>query len=208
MPPKRRVEAIEEEEDGVKLVSLHDPEEDEKAEEVTKKTQKEKIKETVNHSEEVARILKAERLWFLKQQEAEEKAHYKEELDDAITKLWENIYSPDQDVYWEVLIGKLLVLFAREVRCKRPEKPDFLNLDKLEALRTKHLEASGHEPWGLVGRIEWLEGQEVFESYLKLLTETRAHFGHGFEYMVMQYIKAHEGDAYYLNLCMSCYNEK
>ena len=33
MPPKRRVEAIEEEEDGVKLVSLHDPEEDEKAEE-------------------------------------------------------------------------------------------------------------------------------------------------------------------------------
>ena len=57
MPPKRRVEAIEEEEDGVKLVPLHDPEEDEKAEEVTKKTKKEKIKETVNHSEEVAHIL-------------------------------------------------------------------------------------------------------------------------------------------------------
>ena len=57
MPPKWRVEAIEEEEDGVKLVPLHDPEEDEKAEEVTKKTKKEKIKETVNHSEEVAHIL-------------------------------------------------------------------------------------------------------------------------------------------------------
>ena len=147
---------------------------------------------------------KAERFWLLKQREAEEKARYKEELDDAITKLWANIYSPDQDVYWEVLIGKLLVLFAREVRSKRPKKPDFLNLDKLEALRTKHLEASGHEPWGLVGRIEWLEGQEVFESYLKLLTETRAPFGHGFEYMVMQYIMAHKGEAYYQNLCMSC----
>ena len=80
MPPKQRVEAVEdkkevppakktndekktetmeeeEEEDGVKLVPLHDPEEDEKAEEVTKKTKKEKIKETVNHSEEVAYIL-------------------------------------------------------------------------------------------------------------------------------------------------------
>ena len=197
MPPKWRVEAIEEE-DGVKLVSLHDPEEDEKAEEVTKKTKKEKIKETVNHSEEVAHILKAEWLRFLKQQEAEE------ELDDAITKLWENIYSPDQDVSWEVLIGKLLVLFAREVRSKRCKKPDFLNLDKLEALRTEHLEASGYEPWGLVRRIEWLEGQEVFESYLKLLTETRAPFGHGLEYIVRLYIAKHKPAGYYQELCMSC----
>ena len=86
--------------------------------------------------------------------EEEEEAHYKKANDDAITKLWENIYLPDQEVDWEVLIGKLLVHFARENRSKRPEKPDFLNLNKLEALRTEHLKASGHEPWGLVRRIE------------------------------------------------------
>ena len=72
--------------------------------------------------------------------EEEEEAHYKKANDDAITKLWENIYLPDQEVDWEVLIGKLLVHFARENRSKRPEKPDFLNLDKLEALRDRAFE--------------------------------------------------------------------
>ena len=54
---EKKTKTIEEEEDGVRLVPLHHLEEDEKAEEVTKKTKKEKIKETVNHSEEVAHIL-------------------------------------------------------------------------------------------------------------------------------------------------------
>ena len=78
-----------------------------------------------------------------------------------------------------------------------------MNLDKLEALK-----ASGHVLNNLNDTMRELQGQEVFESYLKLLTETRDCFGHGIEYMVMQYINEHKGEAYYLNLCMSCYKEK
>ena len=128
-------------------------------------------------------------------------AHYKKAYDDAVTKLGENM--PDPEANWKISISPLLEHFARENRSKRSEKPDFLNLDKLEALK-----ASGHVLNNLNDTMRELQGQEVFESYLKLLTETRDCFGHGIEYMVMQYINEHKGEAYYLNLCMSCYKEK
>ena len=79
-----------------------------------------------------------------------------------------------------------------------------MNLDKLEALKTKHLETSGHVPDWLIEDMMVVQKQEEFESYLKLLSETRAHFGHGIECMVISYIKKYKGEGYYQNLCMSC----
>ena len=46
-------------------------------------------------------------------------------------------------------IRSLLKHFPRENRSKRSEKPDFLNLDKLEALKTEHLKTSGSVPYDL-----------------------------------------------------------
>ena len=120
-----------------------------------------------------------------------------------MTKVLENIMMRSPAAGWNAWIGSLLCHLAEENRSKRSEKPDFLNLDKLEALK-----ASGHVLNNLNDTMRELQGQEVFESYLKLLTETRDCFGHGIEYMVMQYINEHKGEAYYLNLCMSCYKEK
>ena len=120
-----------------------------------------------------------------------------------MTNVLENIIMRSPAAGWNAWIGSLLRHLAEENRSKRSEKPDFLNLDKLEALK-----ASGHVLNNLNDTMRELQGQEVFESYLKLLTETRDCFGHGIEYMVMQYINEHKGEAYYLNLCMSCYKEK
>ena len=135
--------------------------------------------------------------------EEEEEARYKEEYNNTIFKVMENIIMQSPAAGWNAWIGSLLRHLAEENRSKRSEKPDFLNLDKLEALK-----ASGHVLNNLNDTMRELQGQEVFESYLKLLTETRDCFGHGIEYMVMQYINEHKGEAYYLNLCMSCYKEK
>ena len=120
-----------------------------------------------------------------------------------MTKVLENIMMRSPAAGWNAWIGSLLRHLAEENRSKRSEKPDFLNLDKLEALK-----ASVNVLNNLNDTMRELQGQEVFESYLKLLTETRDCFGHGIEYMVMQYINEHKGEAYYLNLCMSCYKEK
>ena len=60
---------------------------------------------------------------------------------------------PDSEADWNILIWSLLKHFARENRSKRSEKPDFLNLNKLEALETEHLKTSGHVPDGLQGRM-------------------------------------------------------
>ena len=136
--------------------------------------------------------------------EEEKEAHYKEEYNNTIFKVLENIIMRAPAAGWGAWIGLLLQHFARENRSKRSEKPDFLNLDKLEALKTEHLKTSGRVLNNLNGSMEWVERQEEFESYLKLLRETRDCFGHGIEYMVMSYIKRHKGEDYYKNLCMSC----
>ena len=120
-----------------------------------------------------------------------------------MTKVLENIMMRSPAAGWNAWIGVLLRHLAEEYRSKRSEKPDFLYLDKLKALK-----ASGHVLNNLNDTMRELQGQEVYESYLKLLTETRDCFGHGIEYMVMQYINEHKGEAYYLNLCMSCSTEK
>ena len=154
------------------------------------------------------RRLTAEWLQFLKQQGEEEKARYKGEYDNTIFKVLEDIMTQSPAAGWNTWIGSLKYHFVMENRSKRSEKPNFLNLDKFEALKTEQLKTSGLVLSNLNNHMRALRVQEEFEGYLKLLRETRDCFGHGIEYMVMQYIKEHEGDTYYLNLCMSCYKEK
>ena len=71
-------------------------------------------------------------------------------------------------------------------------------------MKTEHLETSGSMPDGLDRRMRVVRKQEEFESYLKLLSETRAHFRHGIECIVILYITKYKGEGYYQKLCMSC----
>ena len=73
-------------------------------------------------------------------------AHYKEEYNNAIFKLLKNISMQNLELGRDIVMESLLKHFAMEIRSKRAEKPDFLNLDKLEALSSEHLETSGHVP--------------------------------------------------------------
>ena len=52
--------------------------------------------------------------------------------------------------------------------------------------------------------MKWAQEEEEFESYLKLLSEVRAHFGCGIECIVILYITKDKGEDYYQNLCTSC----
>ena len=133
-------------------------------------------------------------------------AHYKKAYDDAVTKLRENM--PDPEANWKISISPLLEHFARENRSKRSEKPDFLNLDELKALEAEHQKTYGRVPEGLQRRMACVQEQEEFESYLKLLSETRACFGHGIDYIVILYIKKYKGKDHYQNLCMSCLHKE
>ena len=73
----------------------------------------------------------------------------------VILKMLDNIKARDPEAYWDVIIETLFKHFSRENRSKRSEKPDFLNLDKLEALETKHWETSGSLLDGLKGEMKW-----------------------------------------------------
>ena len=57
-------------------------------------------------------------------------AHYKEEYDNTIFKVLENIIMQAPKAGWDTWIWSLLKHFAMENRSKRCEKPDFLNLNK------------------------------------------------------------------------------
>ena len=135
-------------------------------------------------------------------------AHYKEEYDNTVFKVLENIIMQAPKASWDTWLWSLLKHFAMANQSKRSEKPYFLNLDELEALKTEHLENSGHVPHWLHEDMNELKLQEEFEGYLKLLRETRDCFGHGIECIVMRYIISLKGEGYYQNLCMSCYKEK
>ena len=84
---------------------------------------------------------------------------------NAILKMLDNIKARDSKGYWDIIIETLFKCFARENRGKRSQKPEFLNLDKLEALETEHLETSGSVTDDLKKRMEWVERKEEFENY-------------------------------------------
>ena len=135
-------------------------------------------------------------------------AHYKEEYNNAVFKLLKNISMQNPELGRDIVMESLLKHFAMEIRSKRSEKPDFLDLDKLEALSSEHLETSGHVPDWLKKDMEYAREDVEFETYLTLLKEVRAHGGHNMELITGQYILKHKGEAYYQNLCMSCYHKE
>ena len=71
----------------------------------------------------------------------------------------------------------------------RSKEAIFLELDKLEALETEHLETSGHVP-------DWLKKDMEYAQE----DVARAHFGRETECAVILYIDKHKGEHY----CMSC----
>ena len=131
-------------------------------------------------------------------------AHYKEEYNNAVFKLLDNINMQNLELGHDIVMESLLKHFAMEIGSKRSEKPDFLDLDKLEALSSEHLETSGHVPNWLKEDRKYAQDEEEFETYLMLLKEVRLHGGHNMELITIQYILKHKGEAYYRNLCMSC----
>ena len=104
---------------------------------------------------------------------------------------------------WDIVMESLLKHFATEISSKRSEKPDFLDLEKLEALSSEDLETSGSEPDALKRQMKSARDEEEVETYLTLLKKVRAHGGHNMELLTVQYILEHKGEAYYRNLCMS-----
>ena len=80
--------------------------------------------------------------------------HLDEDVEwNVILKMSDNIKARDPKGYWDIIIETLFKCFARENRGKRSDKPDFLDLDKLEALETAHLETSDSVPDNLKKRM-------------------------------------------------------
>ena len=117
--------------------------------------------------------------------EEEPEAHLLKDYDNTLKEMLNGIRSRDPEAYRDIIIEALFKCFARENRSKRSEKPDFLNLDKLEALETEHLETSGSVPGCLKERMKWAGEEEEFENYVRLLKEARACFRHGIECIII-----------------------
>ena len=122
---------------------------------------------------------------------------------NVILKMLDNIKARDPEGYWDIIIETLFKCFARENRGKRSEKPEFFNLDKLEALENEHLETSGSVTDDLKKRMEWVERKEEFDNYVTLLEEARACFGCDLYYIITLYISKHKGEYY----CIKCEHE-
>ena len=118
---------------------------------------------------DMTKVLEAEWLQFLKQEE-EMEAHYEEEY-------MKNIHRRNPELGWDIIIRALFKDLARENRAKRSKEKVFLELDNLEALRTEHLGTSGCLPNWLEKDLEHAGGYVEFENYVTLLQEGRARFG-------------------------------
>ena len=131
----------------------------------------------------------------------EQEAHLLKDYGNTLLEMLDEIRSRDPEAYWDIIIETLFKCFARENRDKTSKEPDFLNLNRLEALEDEHWKKSGSVPDGLKAEVEqaweWVE----FQNYVMLLKEARACFGHGIE-CIISYINKHKGEHYYMN-CMS-----
>ena len=59
--------------------------------------------------------------------EEEEEACYKEEYNNAVFKLLKNISMQDPELGWDIVMESLLEHYATEIRSKRSEEPEFLH---------------------------------------------------------------------------------
>ena len=120
--------------------------------------------------------------------EEEQEAHLLEVEWNAILRMLNTIKAWDPQAYWDVIIETLFKHFTRENRDKRLKEPDFLSLDRLEALEDEHRETSGNVPDGLKAETKRARQQVEFENYVTLLKEARAYFGHEIECIIISYI--------------------
>ena len=136
--------------------------------------------------------------------EEEQEAHLLKDYDNTLLGMLNDIRLRDPEAYWDIIIETLFKCFARENRDKRSEKPDWLNLDKLEALEAEHLETSGSVQDDLNKRMKKAQENEEFENYVTLLKEARARFGYGVACMIIQYIDKQKGEHYCMNCMRRC----
>ena len=131
-------------------------------------------------------------------------AHNKEEYNNAVHELLENIHRQNPELGWDIIIESLFKHFARENRAKRSKEEIFLELDRLEALETEHLETSGSVPDALKRQMKLARGWEEFETYVTLLKEVRTCFGCEAACIIISYIDKHKGERYCMNCMRHC----
>ena len=132
--------------------------------------------------------------------EEEKEACYKEEYDNAVFQILENIKMQNPEAYWDIIIEALYKHFERENRAKRSKEEIFSELDQLETEETEYFETSGSVQDGLKAEVKVAWQEVEFENYVTLLKKTRACFWHGVACIVISNISKHKGEFY----CMSC----
>ena len=132
--------------------------------------------------------------------EEEKEAHLEEVECNAIIGMMNSVKARDPEAYQDIIIGTLNKQFAREKRAKRSKELIFSELDKLEAREAEYLETSGRVPNWLRRDLKDAREDVEFENYVTLLKEARTQFGRETEGAVILYIDKHKGERY----CMSC----
>ena len=132
--------------------------------------------------------------------EEEKKAHLDEVEENVILGMINSLKARNPEAYQDIIIETLYKQFARENRATRSKETIFLELDKLEAREAEYLETSGRVPNGLKQDLKDAREEVEFENYVTLLKEARAQFGREMECAVILYINKHKGEHY----CLGC----
>ena len=85
----------------------------------------------------------------------EKEAHLLEVEWNAILGMLNSVKARDPEAYQDIIIGTLYKHFAGENRATRSKEAIFSELDNLEALETEHLETSGRVPDWLKKDVEY-----------------------------------------------------
>ena len=132
--------------------------------------------------------------------EEEKEAHLDQIECNVIMGMMNSLKARNREAYQDIIIETLYKQFARENRATRSRETIFSELDKLEAWETKYYETSGRVPKWLTQELKDAQEDVEFENYVTLLKEARAQFGHEMECAVILYINKHKGEHY----CLGC----
>ena len=132
--------------------------------------------------------------------EEEKEAHLEEVECNAIMGMMNSLKARNPEAYQDIIIETLYKQFARENKATRSKETIFSELDKLEARETEYYETSGHVPKWLTQELKYAREDVEFENYVTLLKEAKAQFGREMECAVILYINKHKGEHY----CLGC----
>ena len=136
--------------------------------------------------------------------EEENKAHLDEIECNAIMGMMNSLKARNPEAYQDIIIETLYKQSARENRATRSKETIFSELDNLEAREAEYLETSGRVPDWLKKDMEYAREDVEFENYVTLLKEARARFGRETECAVILYINKNKGEHY----CLSCMSRR